>query len=287
MLYRISVLSLALMLGGCLSFGSSKPTVSATPAPRAEAPRLEPVAGQWEGIKKANLRSGPGTDFNVVGSIRPAQKVQVIGRVAGTDWFAIEDPAGKVSGSMAYVRSDLIFQRPTVQSAAITPAAIPTPLVAGTAGSQPLTAPVPAKAATPPLTLAPAPISAPATTPAPAAASPPVARPVVAAPVPATFSSDSFTVRDRARRSADLIAQCRSTLPASALGTCRELAETVAAGSDPTRGLPAVDRRQSGDFVLTGPGWRGGVLLREANGRWQAFAANGPMSWQIRLARND
>jgi hypothetical protein len=71
------------------------------------------------------------------------------------------------------------------------------------------------------------------------------------------------------------------------LGTCRELAETVAAGSDPTRGLPAADRRQSGDFVLTGPGWRGGVLLREANGRWQAFTANGPMSWQIRLARND
>jgi len=93
-----------------------EPTVAATPAPSANA------AG--------NLRAGPGTGFDRVGSVTSGQPLQIVGRTDAGDWYVI--------ASGAWIAALLVANAPEVPVAANIPAApAPTVAVRSVAGPTP------------------------------------------------------------------------------------------------------------------------------------------------------
>ncbi|EWY36570.1 hypothetical protein N825_26400 [Skermanella stibiiresistens SB22] len=55
--------------------------------------------------KAANLRAGPGTDFPVVGGVRPGDRLDVLGRAPGTEWFAVRQ-----GNASAFIHTRLVHQ---------------------------------------------------------------------------------------------------------------------------------------------------------------------------------
>ncbi|UEM22065.1 SH3 domain-containing protein [Skermanella mucosa] len=159
---RRPVAAIALLLGlGACQAAPPRPeaTVAAPPAPAA-APRFEAVPGKWVAAKAANLRAGPGTDFPIVGGVRPGDPLDVLGRPPGTEWLALRQ-----GNSQVFIHKRLTHQTdeppPVTQRVVV---AMPAPI---------------RQAAPAPAADAPAPV--PATVPA----STPVAAPAAAAGAPA------------------------------------------------------------------------------------------------------
>ncbi|WP_158044064.1 SH3 domain-containing protein [Skermanella pratensis] len=149
----VAAVALLLVLGACQA-APPRPetTVAAPPAPGA-APRFETVQGTWVAAKAANLRAGPGTDFPIVGGVRPGDPLHVLGRAPGTEWLAVRQ-----GSSQAFIHTRLIHQTdepPPVTQQAV--AAMPAPIrqIAPTA-------PASVPASSPP---APAPATVPTSTP--------------------------------------------------------------------------------------------------------------------------
>ena len=59
------------------------PRVAATATPKATA--ASPFAN-----KNANLRSGPGTTFGIVGSVKTGQPLNLVGRNADSSWYKLK-----------------------------------------------------------------------------------------------------------------------------------------------------------------------------------------------------
>ena len=64
-------------------------------------PDIERLNQKMYAVSAVNIRSGPGTDFDRVGSLSANQEVRAVGRSSSTGWFKIEHRDGYafVSGS--------------------------------------------------------------------------------------------------------------------------------------------------------------------------------------------
>jgi outer membrane lipoprotein SlyB len=73
-----------------------------------ETPPLEYVNAHYQVVRGSNVRSGPGTDYAVMNTLRAGERVVVVGRVRGQDWYMVsEDGLG-----YGYVHGSLIKREP-------------------------------------------------------------------------------------------------------------------------------------------------------------------------------
>jgi hypothetical protein len=64
---------------------------------------IEPASGTYYAKQACNLRSGPSTDYEKVGSLAYKQEIQVTGRSKSTGWYELE-----INGQKVYVSDKLI-----------------------------------------------------------------------------------------------------------------------------------------------------------------------------------
>lgn len=64
---------------------------------------IEPASGTYYAKQACNLRSGPSTDYEKVGSLAYKQEIQVTGRSKSTGWYELE-----MNGQKVYVSDKLI-----------------------------------------------------------------------------------------------------------------------------------------------------------------------------------
>lgn len=74
-----------------------------------QSPPLEYVNAWYVAGQTSNVRSGPGTDYAVMDTVQRGERVAVVGKVSGEEWYMISD-AGLGSG---YVHGSLL--QPMVQ----------------------------------------------------------------------------------------------------------------------------------------------------------------------------
>jgi hypothetical protein len=141
-----------------------EPTVAATeaPPPTAAPEVTAPPASQIINIiQPANVRSGPGTTFPILGGINTGETASVVGRDGTGTWFAISTDLPGSTGGVAWV-SNLVAtfdgdasSLPVVQSAA----APPPPPAGATATTAPAGATSPPPTSAAPVNTAPPPVS--------------------------------------------------------------------------------------------------------------------------------
>ncbi len=66
-------------------------------APMERMPPLEVIDAYYVPTVNLNVRGGPGTDYRVLYTLKEGTAVPVIGRVSGSDWFAIAE-GGEAAG---------------------------------------------------------------------------------------------------------------------------------------------------------------------------------------------
>lgn len=84
-------------------------------APIEGAPPITPV--EAAATSNANLRSGPGTDYNIAGSVTAGQTLTLTGSNATRDWYRISDDADMVAwiwGNLIDVDADALSTLPVV-----------------------------------------------------------------------------------------------------------------------------------------------------------------------------
>lgn len=88
----------------------------------------------------ANLRSGPGTDFDITGAGQPGQQIQIVGRSGDGQWFLLD--------SGVWVFAQLVTNPPAnapLSDPSAAPTAAATPQETATAvAEEPTVAPAPA-----------------------------------------------------------------------------------------------------------------------------------------------
>lgn len=68
-----------------------------------ETPALSYENAWYRVQRNSNVRSGPGTDYAVMDTLRRGERVAVVGRVKGQDWYMVADGglgSGYVHGSL-------------------------------------------------------------------------------------------------------------------------------------------------------------------------------------------
>lgn len=83
-----------------------------------EIPPIDLISATYVASTSSNVRGGPGTDYRSVGSLSSGQRVQVVGKVQGSDWYLISED-GEANG---FVSSRLLSPVPAAQQAPVTPA---------------------------------------------------------------------------------------------------------------------------------------------------------------------
>lgn len=85
------ILVAALVASGCSSAAmpTATATVEPTPRPRRSYLPTETVPAPPVAIEEANLRAGPGTEYERVSSAAPGQVVALVGRNAAGDWYQL------------------------------------------------------------------------------------------------------------------------------------------------------------------------------------------------------
>jgi len=89
-------------------YASSAPRRGYRP-PITTMPRLDHIDQPYYATTSSNVRGGPSTQYVVVDNLYPAERVQVIGRVANKNWYMVEQN-GIVTG---FVHTSLL--KPIVQ----------------------------------------------------------------------------------------------------------------------------------------------------------------------------
>ncbi len=88
-------LAVLLIMNGC--GGAPTPaadaTVEPTPRPRRSYLPTETLPAPPVVIEEANLRAGPGTEYERLGSVAPGEVVTLVGRNATGDWYQLADGA--------------------------------------------------------------------------------------------------------------------------------------------------------------------------------------------------
>ncbi len=84
-------LAVLLLMNGCSGAPTPDPvaTVEPTPRPRRSYLPTETVSPPPVVIEEANLRAGPGTEYERLGSVAPGEVVAVVGRNATGDWYQL------------------------------------------------------------------------------------------------------------------------------------------------------------------------------------------------------
>ena len=54
-----------------------------------ELPKIELIGKQYKGSKTIKVRNGPGNEYKVVETIAKGKKLNVVGKVAGKDWYLV------------------------------------------------------------------------------------------------------------------------------------------------------------------------------------------------------
>tara|TARA_R110002094_G_scaffold179619_1_gene158300 strand:+ start:333 stop:1211 length:879 start_codon:yes stop_codon:yes gene_type:complete len=83
-----------------------------------EIPPIDLIGATYVARTSSNVRGGPGTDYRSVGSLSSGQRVQVVGKVQGRDWYLISED-GLANG---FVSARLLTPAPAEQQAPVTPA---------------------------------------------------------------------------------------------------------------------------------------------------------------------
>jgi hypothetical protein len=112
-----------------LTFTPSETTIPPTPSDTPEPTATPPITGSVVSLQSINMRSGPGVGFSALSALKPATRVQILGRNTDGTWLNIrlED------GSEGWVSSDLIRIQPTgTPFPSITPSPNLTALAQGT-----------------------------------------------------------------------------------------------------------------------------------------------------------
>lgn len=84
-----------------------------------EIPPIDLIGATYVTSTSSNVRGGPGTDYRSVASLSSGQRVQVVGKVQGSDWYLISED-GAANG---FVSTRLLTPAPVQQQAPVTPAA--------------------------------------------------------------------------------------------------------------------------------------------------------------------
>lgn len=74
-----------------------------------QVPPLDIMGQSFSSTKKSNLRGGPGTDYEIVGSLAESEVVNVVGKVKNADWYLISHD-GVGSG---FISASLLKPAPT------------------------------------------------------------------------------------------------------------------------------------------------------------------------------
>lgn len=83
-----------------------------------QIPPIDLIGATYVAETSSNVRGGPGTDYRTVGSLSSGQRVQVVGKVQGSDWYLISED-GAANG---FVSTRLLTPVPTEQQAPTSPA---------------------------------------------------------------------------------------------------------------------------------------------------------------------
>jgi cytoskeleton protein RodZ len=95
-----------------------EPTLPAEPTPTPVPPTPTPAPQPATVSTLANLRSGPGTEFELVGGVQPGEQINIVGRTEDGLWFLLD--------SGAWIFAQLIENSPgNVPVAGTTPGATP------------------------------------------------------------------------------------------------------------------------------------------------------------------
>jgi len=115
------------------------PTDTATPIPTIiPSPIPAPITARTLG--DANLRSGPGTDYEIVGSMATGVQLTIVGSNDAGDWYQMED--GKWIAAFLVDQSSVpVSTLPPGATATMTPTPIPTAIRNATATPGPVTQP--------------------------------------------------------------------------------------------------------------------------------------------------
>lgn len=66
------------------------PTITFTPIPEEEAIPTATVDSTSRAANQANLRSGPGTNYAIVGQVQQGDPVQIVARTEDAEWYQVE-----------------------------------------------------------------------------------------------------------------------------------------------------------------------------------------------------
>lgn len=88
-----------------------------------------PVTSDPTANKSANLRSGPGTNYAVVGSVRAGQALKIVGKTQDGSWLKLEDGKWVATFLVNNVPTDLPVESPSVPESApiVIASSTPTP----------------------------------------------------------------------------------------------------------------------------------------------------------------
>lgn len=93
------------------STASPSPVPSETPLPTSTAPSLLTATAEettgfsvWVNVDSLNLRSGPGTMFEVIGQELMGTRCEALGRAPGDDWLRVRVP----DGTVGYMLTDML-----------------------------------------------------------------------------------------------------------------------------------------------------------------------------------
>ncbi len=111
------------------TFTPSETTIPPSPSNTPSPTVTPPITGSVNSLQSINMRSGPGVNFDAVEALKPATRVQILGRNNDGTWLNIrlED------GNEGWVSSDLIRLQPTeTPFPSLTPSPNGTTLAQGT-----------------------------------------------------------------------------------------------------------------------------------------------------------
>ena len=118
------------------------------PAPEPEpAPEAATPTGRVTGTQTLNIRSGPGTNFPVIGAARNGDEGEIIGRSADGGWWQVSAPA--LPGGAGWVSVDFVLAT-NVENVPVVAAPSPPPSTPTRVPPPPTPTPLPQATALPP-----------------------------------------------------------------------------------------------------------------------------------------
>ena len=130
---------------------TGSPTAAAAAAPASPPPRIDPIDETYVAVKPANIRTAPDLGAKRVAALKPGEKITVLGKVTGQDWYQV----GRNDKPLGYVVANQLLTEEAYNQAQAAAAAIASTQTAPAATAPAATAPTQTAAAPPPTTALP------------------------------------------------------------------------------------------------------------------------------------